>query len=311
LSADLDHEPEWSPLQKEHEEAWSPDPDVRFEAVRAITTRELDALLVRASSQDPKQAESATHVLEALERELDRRIAKLIRILDAPFGGMGPEAGALIELGPVAMPALEHVLLRYPRFPMGSPTYYAIANVLTKIGEPALPATAVGLGHWRDCGRVFSTQILLAAKEKSAPLAPAIVSAWRSVCADVRIPGTDARWDSRKERFYDGYSGGASNTRGLKSLGTSVLPTLIRALDDPHGPVRMRAATSLGSRRRARRPSRCSCAGLETTSATSRRPWPMRSCSSRRPNHRKPRVRVRSWTNGDGNENGQELMGNS
>ena len=75
----------------------------------------------------------------------------------------------------------------------------------------------------------------------------AVVSAWRSVGADERVPGTDSRWDSKKERFYDGYSGGPSNTRGLKHLGTSILPALIRALDDPHGPVRMRAATSLGS----------------------------------------------------------------
>jgi hypothetical protein len=145
------------------------------------------------------------------------------------------------------MPELEHELLRFPRFPMGSPTYYEISKVFEKIGEPSLPALAVGLNHWRDCGRVFSTMTLMALREKSAPMTPAVVSAWRSVGTDERVPGTDTRWDSRKEKFYDGYSSEPSNTRGMKRFGPEAIPTLIRALDDPHGNVRMRAATALGS----------------------------------------------------------------
>jgi hypothetical protein len=45
--------------------------------------------------------------------------------------------------------------------------------VFEKIGEPSLPALTVGLNHWRDCGRVFSTMTLMALREKSA--LPALV----------------------------------------------------------------------------------------------------------------------------------------
>jgi hypothetical protein len=244
LSDDLDHTPEWSPIVEERC-TWSEERDVRFEAAREITRRGLHGLIERSTGANSARADAASKILAAVERELDARIAKLVRILDDVFGTGGPESVGLVQMGPVAMRQLEHEMLRFPRFPMGSPTYVEIAEVLVKIGEPALPTLAAGLEHWRLEGRVFSTQALLAAGPKAAPLMQAIISAWRSLGPDVRVPGASMYWESGPKPVY-GEGDGPCSTAVIAKLGPSVIPELVRALDDLHGMVRMRAAASLG-----------------------------------------------------------------
>jgi hypothetical protein len=243
LAADLDHEPEWSPIV-DGECKWSPDRDVRFEAAQEITRRDLQRLIERSRSENADQAQAASDILAKLDRELGARIDKLIRILDDVFGIDGPESKALLALAPVAMPELEHELLRFPRFPMGSPTYVELVELLVKIGEPALPTLAVGLEPWRLEGRVFSTQALFAAGPKAAHLMPVIISAWRCLGPDPRVPGASMYWESGPGPVY-GEGEGPCGTAVVSKLGSDVIPVLVRALDDPHGMVRMRAAASL------------------------------------------------------------------
>jgi HEAT repeat protein len=243
LARELDLAAEWSP--GEGERVWSDAPDARFEAVRTLAARALDGLLAQAAASDAARASSARGVLAAMQRELDARIEKLVLILDEEMGDGGPAARALVALGPVAMPALEFELLRFPRFPMGTPTYAELAWVLVQIGEPAVPALALGLEHWREEGRVYSAQSLLQLGPRAEPALPCIVSAWRSVGDDVRVPGTGWTWDAGAARVYDECSGPAS-TDALSRLGVRALPRLLRALDDPHASVRARAAAGLG-----------------------------------------------------------------
>lgn len=251
--ADLERGREWATPQGT-QRAWSEERDVRFEAVKTLAARALDEFVRDASKGSGKRAEAAVKALTSMERELDARLAKLIGILDDEWDAGGPAARALIELGPVAISALEHDMLRFPRFSMGPPTYVPTAGVLRELGDAALPTLAIGLGHWHELGRVFCTQEILAAGPRALPLVPSLLSAWRTIGADVRVPGSRSHWDVETERYLEECNG-PTNVRGVRAIGAQVVPDLERALKDPHVLVRARAATALGSLARAAEPA--------------------------------------------------------
>ncbi len=207
---------------------WPGEPDERWDAARAIVRRALPALL--AAQGDA----GVGTILSELERELDARVATLLRLVDDEFGP-GPAQEAMKELGAVVLPALAHDLLRVPRFPIGVGTYDELLVLLEHHGADALPYLVEALGHWSVYARERALHTLLKLGKDAAPAAPFLVSAWRRDALDERVPGSDTFWDRDP------------NAECLAALGPPALPWLERALDDDLAIVRSRACRNLGA----------------------------------------------------------------